>query len=129
MMKYRGPKDEYRLVERSYFRKIAIGLALIIIGMAIDRFAASLGTATVTTVDVEGVENIMKLTPGNSNILVALAPIMVGVVLNLYAVKKYKTDCSELRKNFQRPEGKFVVIGLGLTAIATITELLLIAAK
>ena len=129
MMKYRGPKDEYRLVERSYFRKIAIGLALIITGMAIDRFAASLGTATVTTVDVEGVENIMKLTPGNSNILVALAPIMVGVVLNLYAVKKYKTDCSELRKNFQRPEGKFVVIGLGLTAIATITELLLIAAK
>ena len=128
-MKYRGPKDEYRLVERSYFRKIAIGLAFIIIGMAIDRFAASLGTATVTTVDVEGVENIMKLTPGNSNILVALAPIMVGVVLNLYAVKKYKTDCSELRENFQRPERKFVAIGLGVTAIATITELLLIAAK
>src|SRR3989337_2949695 len=98
MMKYRGPKDEYRLVERSYFRKIAIGLVLIAIGIAIDRFAASLGTATVTTVDVEGVENVMKLTPGNYNAVVSIVPILIGVVLNLYAIKKYKTDYGEIRE-------------------------------
>ncbi len=129
MMKYRGPKDEYRLVERSYFRKIAIGLVLIVIGIAIDRFAASLGTATVTTVDVEGVENVMKLTPGNYNAVVAIVPILIGVVLNLYSVKKYKVDYSEMKEKFQRPEGKFVGMGLGLTAIATVVGLLLIAVK
>jgi uncharacterized membrane protein YidH (DUF202 family) len=127
MMKYRGPKDEYRLVERSYFRKIAIGLVLIVIGIVIDVFAASLGTATVTTVDVEGVENVMKLTPGNSNVLVSIAPILIGVVLNVYAVKKYRTDYSEMKEKFQRPEGKFVGIGLGLTAIVTVVGLILIA--
>ncbi len=129
MMKYRGPKDEYRLVERSYFRKIAIGLVLIAIGIAIDRFAASLGTATVTTVDVEGVENVMKLTPGNYNAVVSIVPILIGVVLNLYAIKKYKTDYGEMREKFQRPAGKIVAIGLGLTAIATVVGLLLIAVK
>ena len=129
MMKYRGPKDEYRLVERSYFRKIAIGLVLIAIGIAIDRFAASLGTATVTTVDVEGVENVMKLTPGNYNAVVSIVPVLIGVVLNLYAIKKYKTDYGEIREKFQRPVGKIVAMGLGLTAIATVVGLLLIAVK
>lgn len=124
MMKYRGPKDEYKIIERAYVRKLIAGFAISLIGLAADRLAFAFQGASVVYVDEEGRANSRNFTNDAPTLLVALGPLIIGMVISLVAITKYRNDFSEIKDKFSRPEKNFVAMGLGLMALQLVIGVL-----
>ncbi len=117
MMKYRGPKDEYKIIEKAYIRKLIAGFIISLIGLAADRLTFAFQGASVVFVDEQGRETARNLTNDAPTLLVALGPLIIGIVISFVAINKYRSDFSEIKDKVFRPEKNFVALGLGLIAL------------
>lgn len=124
MMKYRGPKDEYKIIERAYIRKLVAGFIISLIGLAADRLAFAFQGASVVYVDQEGRANLRNFTNDSPTLLVALGPLAIGMAIGLLAINKYRSDFSEIKNKVSRPEKNFVATGLGLMVLELVIGVL-----
>jgi H+/Cl- antiporter ClcA len=124
MMKYRGPKDEYKIIERAYIRRLVAGFIISLIGLAAGRLAFAFQGASVVYVDQEGRANLRNFTNDSPTLLVALGPLAIGMVISLLAIKKYRSDFSEIKNKVTRPEKNFVATGIGLMALELVVGVL-----
>jgi len=123
MMKYRGPADQYRVVERRYFLRIIVGLAIIAVGVVATTFssAASQVQVFVPNVADPGAEAVAVQSPIKPNAGLGMVTVIVGSIVNLFSIKKYRSDYAEIKEKEPseraRPETMFVLVGLLLTLV------------
>ena len=108
MMKYRGPADQHRWVERKYIVRLFAGLFVMSIGIVVSR----LGLA----VKGSDVQYIGRPEDGGSlDLTAALIAMLGGFLLNIYGIYKYRSEYSEIREKEPRPAGLFITAGLLIT--------------
>lgn len=120
MMKYRGPQDQHTIIERKYVIRLVAGLALIVAGVAITAYtaAASQSTVLAPNPDDPGVGLIEVKGPVSRNPTVGIVALLVGAVVNFFAISKYRTEYGEIREKEPRPEGMFFGLGTLVTLMA-----------
>jgi len=119
MMKYRGPADQYRVVERRYFLRIIVGLAIIAVGVVATSFssAASQVQVFVPNLADPGAEAVAVQSPVRPNAGLGMVTVIVGSIVNLFSIKKYRSDYADIKEKEPRPEGMFTLVGLLLTVV------------
>ena len=117
MMKYRGPTDQHRTVERRYFLRLIVGLAIISIGVLATIFSATASQVQVFIPNAgdPGAEPVAVQAPIRPNAALGAVTIIVGSMVNLISIRKYKSDYAEIKEKEQRPEKMLVLVGLVLT--------------
>lgn len=120
MMKYRGPTDQHKIVERRYLFRLVVGLAIIAVGVGATMFGAAASQATVLVPDPgdPGAGPVAVQAPGGVNTGLGFLTIIVGSGVNLFSIRKYKADYAEIKEKELRPEGIFVLVGLLITLLA-----------
>lgn len=119
MMKYRGPTDQHKIVERRYLVRLVVGLTIMTIGVGATIFGAAASQATVLApnpVD-PGAGPVEVRAPGGVNTGLGLLAIIIGTIVNLFSIRKYKADYAEIKEKEPRPEGMFVLVGLLITLL------------
>jgi uncharacterized membrane protein YidH (DUF202 family) len=108
MMKYRGPTDQHRWVERRYIVRLFAGLFVTSIGIAVSRLGFAVKGSDVQYIGIpeDG---------GSVDRTVALIAMFAGLLLNIYGIYKYRSEYGEIREKEPRPEGLFTVAGLLIT--------------
>ena len=122
-MKYRGPTDQYRTVERRYFLRLVVGLAIISVGVIATIFsaAASQSQVFIPNAGDPGAEPVAVPAPGKPNAALGVVTIIVGSLVNLISIRKYRSDYADIKEKEPRPEKILVLLGLVLTvAVACI---------
>lgn len=118
MQKYSGPKDQHRVIERKYFLRIVVGLAIIKTGLAASIFGIALGQATILAPPIgAGEEAVEVQSIGQPSPVFGIVFVVAGIAINLYAINKYRSEYEEIREKEPRPEGVLVAIGLISTLI------------
>jgi len=118
MEKYRGPKDQYRRIERRYITGLLVGIVIIGVGVMANVFNVALSESTVQVpnlADPGGVPDIIEA-PFDAN--VGIIALVVGGVINFYSINKYRGDYAEIADKEPRPAGMLVGIGLLITLLA-----------
>jgi cell division protein FtsX len=116
MMKYPGPKDLYRRLERRFISSIAVGVSIMVIAI-VGNVAVNIGLSS-TTVEVQrgvGEEPELVEIPFDRNNLIGILGIAVGSIVNFYSMNKYRSDYSEIKDETPRPSKLILLIGLGVT--------------
>jgi hypothetical protein len=119
MEKYRGPKDQYRRIERRYITGLVVGLVIISMGVFANVFNVALSESTIQVPGVDpgaGPDTIQA--PFDANASVGVIALVAGGVVNFYSINKYRGDYSEIADKEPRPAGKLVGIGLAVTLLA-----------
>ena len=124
MMKYRGPKDEYKIIERAYIRKLIAGFIISLIGLAANRLAFAFQGVSVVFEDEQGRATSRNLSNDAPTLLVALGPLTIGIVISLVAISRYRSDFGEIKDKVSRPEKNFVAMGFGLMALELVIGVL-----
>ena|SRR3972149_3621194 len=108
MMKYRGPTDQHRWVEKKYIVRLFAGLFVMSIGIVVSRLGFAVRGSDVQYIGIpeDG---------GSVDLTVALMAMFAGLLLNLYGIYKYRSEYSEIREKEPRPEGLFIAAGLLIT--------------
>lgn len=115
-MKYPGPKDQYRRIERRYITRIGVGLIIIVITV-LGNIGVNLGL-TSTTVEVQrgvGEDPEEVLISFDRNNSIGILGIAAGSIVNFYSINRYRRDYSEIKGKEPRPSGLFVGVGIVLT--------------
>ena len=117
MMKYRGPTDQHRIVERRYFLRLAVGLAIIAVGVMAAVFSATASQVKVFVPNQgdPGAEPVAVANPVKANAPLGLVTVIVGSLVNLFSIKKYRSDYADIKEKESRPVGMFTLVGLLLT--------------
>lgn len=120
MMKYRGPRDQHTIIERKYIIRLVVGLAIIVAGVAITAYVATASQSTILAPnpDDPGAGMVEVNAPVSRNPAVGIVLLLVGVIVNFYAVSQYRSEYSEIREKEPRPEGTFLGFGVLVTLLA-----------
>ena len=119
MEKYRGPKDQYRRIERRYITGLIVGIVIISMGIIANVFNVALSESTIQVPGIDtgaGPDTIQS--PFDANASVGIIALVVGGVVNFYSINKYRGDYAEIADKEPRPAGKLVGIGLVITLLA-----------
>ena len=119
MEKYRGPKDQYRRIERRYITGLLVGIVIIGVGVIANVFNVALSESTIQVPGVDpgaGPDTIEA--PFDANASVGIIALVVGGVINFYSINKYRGDYAEIADKEPRPAGMLVGIGLLITLLA-----------
>jgi hypothetical protein len=119
MEKYRGPKDQYRRIERRYITGLLVGIVIIGVGVMANVFNVALSESTIQVPGVDpgaGPDTIEA--PFDANASVGIIALVVGGVINFYSINKYRGDYAEIADKEPRPAGMLVGIGLLITLLA-----------
>ncbi len=119
MEKYRGPKDQYRRIERRYITGLLVGIVIIGVGVIANVFNIALSESTIQVPGIDpgaGPDTIEA--PFDANASVGIIALVVGGVINFYSINKYRGDYAEIADKEPRPAGMLVGIGLLITLLA-----------
>ena len=119
MEKYRGPKDQYRRIERRYITGLLVGIVIIGVGVIANVFNVALSESTIQVPGIDpgaGPDTIEA--PFDANASVGIIALVVGGVINFYSINKYRGDYAEIADKEPRPAGMLVGIGLLITLLA-----------
>ncbi len=119
MEKYRGPKDQYRRIERRYITGLLVGIVIIGVGLIANVFNVALSESTIQVPGIDpgaGPDTIEA--PFDANASVGIIALVVGGVINFYSINKYRGDYTEIADKEPRPAGMLVGIGLLITLLA-----------
>ncbi|MEE8239465.1 MAG: hypothetical protein V3R13_05205 [Nitrososphaerales archaeon] len=119
MEKYRGPKDQYRRIERRYITGLLVGIVIIGVGVIANVFNVALSESTIQVPGIDpgaGPDTIEA--PFDANASVGIIALVVGGVINFYSINKYRGDYAEIADKEPRPAGMLVGIVLLITLIA-----------
>ena len=119
MEKYRGPKDQYRRIERRYITGLLVGIVIIGVGVIANVFNIALSESTIQVPGIDpgaGPDTIEA--PFDANASVGIIALIVGGVINFYSINKYRGDYAEIADKEPRPAGMLVGIGLLITLLA-----------
>ncbi|MEE8114396.1 MAG: hypothetical protein V3T23_08565 [Nitrososphaerales archaeon] len=119
MEKYRGPKDQYRRIERRYITGLLVGIVIIGVGVIANVFNVALSESTIQVPGIDpgaGPDTIEA--PFDANASVGIIALIVGGVINFYSINKYRGDYAEIADKEPRPAGMLVGIGLLITLLA-----------
>ncbi|MEE8187396.1 MAG: hypothetical protein V3T99_07030 [Nitrososphaerales archaeon] len=119
MEKYRGPKDQYRRIERRYITGLLVGIVIIGVGLIANVFNVALSESTIQVPGIDpgaGPDTIEA--PFDANASVGIIALVVGGVINFYSINKYRGDYAEIADKEPRPAGMLVGIGLLITLLA-----------
>lgn len=119
MEKYRGPKDQYRRIERRYVTGLIVGIVIIGAGVIANVFNVALSESTIQVPGIDpgaGPDTIEA--PFDANASVGIIALIVGGVVNFYSVNKYRGDYAEIADKEPRPAGTLIGIGLLVTLLA-----------
>ncbi len=119
MEKYRGPKDQYRRIERRYITGLIVGIVIISMGIIANVFNVALSESTIQVPGIDpgaGPDTIQS--PFDANASVGIIALVVGGVVNFYSINKYRGDYAEIAEKEPRPAGKLMGIGLVITLLA-----------
>jgi len=119
MEKYRGPKDQYRRIERRYITGLLVGIVIIGVGLIANVFNVALSESTIQVPGIDpgaGPDTIEA--PFDANASVGIIALVVGGVINFYSINKYRGDYAEIADKEPRPAGVLVGIGLLITLLA-----------
>ena len=119
MMKYRGPTDQYRVVERRYLLRLIVGLAIIAVGVVATVFSAAASQVQVFIPNQAdpGAEPVPVEAPVQANTGLGIVTVIIGSLVNLFSIKKYRSDYDEIKDKEPRPEGMLTLVGLLLTLV------------
>ena len=121
MEKYRGPKDQYRRIERRYITGLLVGIVIIGVGVIANVFNVALSESTIQIPGPDfdpGGEPETIEAPFDANASVGIIALVVGGVINFYSINKYRGDYAEIADKEPRPAGMLVGIGLLITLLA-----------
>ncbi|MBM3898010.1 MAG: hypothetical protein FJ358_05760 [Thaumarchaeota archaeon] len=129
MMKYRGPTDQYRVVERRYILRLVVGLAIIAVGVVATIFSATASQVQVFIPNQAdpGAEPVPVQAPVRANTGLGMVTVIVGSVVNLISIRKYRSDYAEIKEKEPRPAGKFALVGLLLTLVIAAASIYVIS--
>ncbi len=119
MEKYRGPKDQYRRIERRYITGLLVGIVIIGVGLIANVFNVALSESTIQVPGIDpgaGPDTIEA--PFDANASVGIIALVVGGVINFYSINKYRGDYAEIADKEPRPAGMLMGIGLLITLLA-----------
>ena len=120
MMKYRGPKDQHTFIERKYMIRLLVGLAIVAAGAIATLLGVALSQTTISApnpVD-PGAGPMEVKSPVRPNPAIGTIALIVGTLVDLYAISKYRSEYAEIREKEPRPERVFVGIGLLIILLA-----------
>ncbi len=119
MEKYRGPKDQYRRIERRYITGLLVGIVIIGVGVMANVFNVALSESTVQVPGADPAEGPDTIeAPIDANASIGIIALVVGGVINFYSINKYRGDYAEIADKEPRPAGMLVGIGLLITLLA-----------
>lgn len=126
MEKYRGPSKQYLTIEKKYFIQLFVGLLLILAAIPLETYRGGLTEIEVRQDEGIGNEPSTRLLITGSTAALTYIVIASGIIVNIYAMYKYRKDYSEIREQHKRPEMLFLSIGIILTLMTVILSITLI---
>ncbi len=109
----RGIEDE-RAITKQYGRRLLVGLVIITLGMLANYLSNILGKTSILAPNPAGQRPILASPPGVANSLVGVATLVVGSVINVYAIYKYSRHVSVTGRS-SRVRAVFMLIGVLLS--------------
>lgn len=119
MMKYRGPKDQHTIIERKYWVRLGVGVIIVFTGVLVTAYTSAASQTTVQAPNPAdpGAGPIEVASPIGKTPVVGILGLIVGIVVNLWAISKYRNEYAEIKEKESRPEGMFIMIGLVVTLV------------
>ena len=119
MMKYRGPKEQYTRMERKYFIQLIFGLILISLSIPLESYRQSLSDVEIEQPLAPGGEILEPVRiKTNTSSAISYLVIFGGTMVNLYSIRKYNSEYSEIKEKEERPAYIFIGLGILCTVIA-----------
>ena len=119
MMKYPGPKDQYRRIEKRYIIGLIFGIAILSIGVLTNTFNVVLSESTVLVPGPDPAAGPERVdAPFEADRTLGVLSLVAGGFVNFFSVYKYHVGYAEIKEKEPRPEGRNVAIGLLLSILS-----------
>lgn len=128
MMRYRGPKEQHVKMERKYFIKLIFGLILISMSIPFESYRLGLDDVEIEQPLLpDGGEQEPRRIETNTSSALSYLVIAGGTIVNIYSMKTYNSEYSEIKEKQKRPANTFIGLGVLLTIIAIGYSIMVIA--